>query len=525
MTRMSDKSQSAPSGPGLLIDRRRLLASAGGLALATATGTGKARAQARDRIVFALSTYPPSLRPWANTGTAAVTVKLQTMRGLLSYDHRGEVRGELAESWRSDGPLSWTFKLRSGAKFQDGEAVDAEAVKVNFERMRDEKAQAYFRARLTQLIDKIETPDGSTVRLVLKEPSATLPLLLASPHMPLISPKSTEANPVGAGPYRITDTERGTRIDLEAFDGYWRQGRPATKKLRIVVYKDESLRVAALEAGDVDISEYVPWQNMAAIEKNPALSLDAVDGPFMYLMFNVKSGPFTNAKLRQAVAYAVNREDIVKAAFFGRGSPLYGLPVPAAGPFHDPALAGHWKMDVAKAKALLAEAGQGAGFKTTLLSSSTYGMHKDTAEVIQQSLKAIGIEVTLAVPDWATRVNLGNRGQYEFAVSGSAGDFNDPDLLSSFLAGGQSASYARPFGYQNPKVDELLAKGRAELDVAKRKAIYADLQRAAMDDAALVGLAWRSQGYGLKRSVKGFKNLPGALTFFSGITLEDVALG
>ena len=111
MTRMSDKSQSAPSGPGLLIDRRRLLASAGGLALATATGTGKARAQARDRIVFALSTYPPSLRPWANTGTAAVTVKLQTMRGLLSYDHRGEVRGELAESWRSDGPLSWTFPL------------------------------------------------------------------------------------------------------------------------------------------------------------------------------------------------------------------------------------------------------------------------------------------------------------------------------------------------------------------------------------------------------------------------------
>jgi peptide/nickel transport system substrate-binding protein len=508
-----------------LVSRRRLLQGAAASTLAGPMLMGPARAQAKDTIVFALSSYPPSLRPWANTGTAAVTVKLQTMRGLLGYDAKGELRGELAESWKQDGTNAWVVTLRENAKFHDGEPVNAAAVEKSFQMMADEKSSAYFRARVNALLEKIEMPDARTVRFVMKQPSVTWPYLLASPHMPIISPKSTEANPVGAGPYRITDTERGTRIDLEGFDAYYRKGKPATRKLRFVAYQDESLRVAALESGDVDISEYIPWQNMAAVEKNPNLTLDTLDGPFLYVVFNTQQGPFANAKLREAVAYAINRDEIVKAAFFGRGSPLAGLPFAKGSPYSNDAGANHWKTDLEKAKKALAEGGQPNGFKTTLLASSTYGMHKDSAEVIQQNLKPLGIEVTLAVPDWASRVNLGNRGQYEFAINGTAGDFNDPDALTSLLAGGQTGSYARSFGYSNPKVDELLDKGRAEFDLEKRKAIYVELEKVALQDAALVGLAWRSQGYGLKKSGKGFKNLPGALTFFSGITLEDLAFG
>ncbi len=508
-----------------LISRRRLLQGAAAAGFVVPIVAKSALAQSGEGIVFALSSYPPSLRPWANTGTAAVTVKLQTLRGLLGYDARGELRGELAESWKQAGTTGWTVTLREGAKFQDGQPVDADAVRASFAMLADEKSSAYFRARVNALLDKIEASDARTVRFVLKQPTVTWPYLLASPHMPIISPKSNEANPSGAGPYRITDMERGTRIDLEAFDGYYRPGKPATKKLRFVAYQDENLRVAALEAGDVNISEYIPWQSMAAIEKNPNLTLDTLDGPFLYLVFNTKQGPFANAKLREAVAFGINRDDIVKAAFFGRGSPLAGLPFAKGSPYSNEAGANHWKMDLEKAKRLLAEGGQPNGFKTTLLATSTYGMHKDAAEVIQQSLKPLGIEVTLAVPDWASRVNLGNRGQYEFAVNGTAGDFNDPDALTSLLAGGQTASYARSFGYSNPRVDELLDKGRAEFDPEKRKAIYRELEAVALEDAAFVGLAWRSQGYGLKKSGKGFKNLPGALTFFSGVTLEDLAFG
>lgn len=509
----------------VLISRRRLLQGAGAGLVAGPMLSAPARAQTADRLVFALSSFPPSLRPWANTGTAALTVKWQSLRGLLGYTATGEIRGELAESWSHEKAQIWTFKLRQGAKFHDGEPVTPDAVRASFALIGDEKSSAFFRARVQALVDKIEAPDASTVRFVLKEPSATWPMLLASPHMPVISPKSTEAKPAGAGPYIIADQERGTRIDLEAFPGYYRPGRPIMKKLRFAVYQDESLRMAALDAGDVDIAEYVPWQNMAAIEKNDKLSLDSVDGPFMYLIFNTQAGPFTNAKLRQAVAYAVDREAIVKGAFIGRGAVLGGIPFLNSGAFRDPATADYFKTDLAKAKALMAEGGQPNGFKASLLSTAQYGMHKDTAEVVQQSLKAIGIEVSLNIPDWASRVNLGNKGQYEFAVMGTAGDYDDPDALTSLLGGGQTASYARPFGYNNPRINELLDKGRAEYDIEKRKAIYREMEKETLADAAFVGLALRSQGYGLKKSVTGFKNLPGTLTFFSGITLEDTKLG
>src|SRR5205814_4787272 len=165
-----------------------------------------ARAQAKNRLVFALSSYPPSIKPWQNTGTAAATVKLMLYRGLLNYDARGEIRGELAESWKRDGERAWVFTLRNGARFQDGEPVNAEAVRYTFDQILGDKSTAYMKGQFAALVDKIELVNARTVKFVLKEPSATFMFLLASFHCPLISPKSTEANPVGAGPYKLGDS-------------------------------------------------------------------------------------------------------------------------------------------------------------------------------------------------------------------------------------------------------------------------------------------------------------------------------
>jgi peptide/nickel transport system substrate-binding protein len=148
-------------------------------------------------------------------------------------------------------------------------------------------------------------------------------------------------------------------------------------------------------------------------------------------------------------------------------------------------------------------------------------MHKITAEVVQQDLAAIGIDVKLNLPDWATRVALGNRGQYEFAVMGSATESNDPDGLSPLIDGTLSPSYERSYDLVVPGLHALLAAGRAEFDQAKRFAIYAKVQRLALDYAPVVTLCWRSQAYAMKKSVAGFANLPGALTFYSGYSFAD----
>jgi len=360
---------------------------------------------------------------------------------------------------------------------------------------------------------------------VMKEPAATLPLWFANFHMPIISRVSDPKTPVGAGPFVIKAQERGVSIDLEASSKYYKPGLPKLKAIRAIAYADENLRVAALQAGDVDLIEYVPWQSMETISKDSRLSLDAVDGPYMYLVFNASKPPFNDARVRKAVAHAVKRDEVVKAAFFGRGSGLAHLPIPKASEFFNPAYENAWQFDAALARKLVAEAGHPDGFTCSFLSTAQYGMHKDSAEIVQQNLAAIGIKAELNLPDWATRVTIGNKGQYDLAMMGDAADSNDPDGIAKAIDGSLSPSYTRSFGLKTDKITALIKAGRAEFDLAKRKAIYQQLEALVIEEAPIVGLAWRSQGYAMQKRVTGFKNLPGALTFYAGTTFEDTAVG
>ena len=472
------------------------------------------------QLIFGLSSYPPSMAPWANAGTAAATAKLMVHRGLLGYAPDGSIRGELAESWERDGDTAWVFKLRD-ATFHNGAKLTSADVKWTVDQVAAEKSTAFLRTEM-QRIERVETPDPRTARIITKAPSATLPLLFASYFLPICANGTAD---MGAGPFVLKGQERGNWLEFEAFDKFYRPGNPKLKKVRMVAYADENLRAAALQAGDVDLIEYVPWQSMQAIDDDPRLKLDATEGPFMYVTFNGKSGPFADHRVRQAVAHGIRREEIVKAAFFGRGAPILGLPIKPSKDFPNFGDQQPYKYDPAKAKALLAQAGHPNGFNTKLLATAQYGMHKDTAQVVQQHLAEIGIQAELQLPDWATRVSLGNRGQYEFSINGTAAESNDPDGMAPFLSTGLAPSYTRSLGLEIPGLNEKLAAGRAEFDKAKRQAIYEGLEKLALEQAPIVGLCWRSQGYGYDKGVTGFHNIPGALTFYSGTTLEDTATG
>jgi peptide/nickel transport system substrate-binding protein len=491
----------------LTTTRRALLGAGLSLPLLSLPGLSlPARAQSADGILrFGLSAFPPNLQPWVSTGAAAGTVKLMLHRSLVTYDSKGQLRGELAESWSVDDEGAWVFKLRPGCVFQNGDPVTADDVKWSIEQIAGETSTAYMRTQF-QGIARIDIPDPQTVRLVTKTPTATLPTWFANYNTFVLSRNSTPSEPIGAGPFRLAGQERGTSIELAAFDKFYKPGFPKLKGIRFTVYADENLRVAALQSGDVDMIEYVPWQSMATVEADPRLRLDAVEGPFMCVLFNATRPPFDDPRVRQAIAFAVKREDIVKAAFFGRGKPMAGLPIVAGTPWYDDALAHGWAYDPARAKALLAEAGHPDGFQTTLLATAQYGMHKDTAEVVQQHLAAIGIQCELQLPDWSTRVARGTKGQYDIDTS-------------------LAPTHGRSFGLKAPRTVDALARGRAEFDPAKRVEIYKEMQRAALEEVPLAGLAWRAQGYGLDRRLVGFTNLPGALTTSSGAMLEETMFG
>ncbi|MGE0420265.1 MAG: ABC transporter substrate-binding protein [Acetobacteraceae bacterium] len=504
----------------LRLTRRGLIA--GGAALPFLARQTRA-ATTPGRLVFGLSSYPPSLAPWTNSGTAAATARLMHHRGLLGYGPDGAVRGELAEKWERAADGAWVFHLRD-AYFHNGKKVTAEDVAWCIEQIAAPKSTAYLRVQM-QDIAKIEIPDPKTIRLHTKAPSVTLPLQFASFYAPIISKDSLADSPhgIGAGPFKLTGEERGVGLDFVAFDKFYRPGLPKLKTLRLTAYADENLRVAALQAGDVDLIEYVPWQAMTGIEADGKLSMQSTPGPFMYLTFNGRVKPFGDARVRQAIAHAVKREDVIKAAFFGRGTPINGLPIPAGTEFYDKKYADGLAYDPAKAKALLAEAGLANGFSCKLLSTAQYGMHKDTAAVVQQHLAAVGIQVELVLPDWATRVALGNRGQFEMSVMGSTAESNDPDGLTPFVSGRLSPSYVRSPGLDIPKIDELLAAGRSEFDTAKRHVIYDDLQKVCLEQVPIAALCFRAQAYAMQKQVQGFTNMPGALTFYSGTTIETTS--
>ncbi len=509
------------------IDRRGFVA--GSLATGTMAGTmalfgpGALRADENKMLRFGLSAYPPSFDMWASTGTAAGTVKLMIHRGLLSYGKDGLLRGELAESWDVDENGVWTFKLRD-ARFHDGKPVTAADVKYTIEQVAAPDSTAFRRSQMA-LITKIETPDDKTVRLTTAEPIATVPHWFANFNMAILQEGADKTSTVGAGPFKFDSTERGVKVVVTRNDDYYKPGLPKVAGIEVIVYSDENLRVAALEAGDVDIIEYVPWAAMSRVEEDPNLKLDTVPGPFMYLTFNGSRKPFDNPLVRKAVGHAIKREDVVEAAFYGRGAPLHHLPLDPSSPFYNEDLAMGWDFDPEKAKALLAEAGHGDGFDCTMLSTAQYGMHQSTAEVSQAYLSMIGINVTLDLPDWSTRVQKGNEGQYDIAVMGTAAESNDPDGMTNVLDGSQKASFVRSFDISIPAINEALAKGRQSFDPAERKKIYHGMESTVIDQSPMVFLCSRAQGYGTAANVSGFKNLPGQLTFQSGVTLEDAMFG
>jgi peptide/nickel transport system substrate-binding protein len=506
------------------LSRRAVLGTAtalGGTALFRPAG-----AQPRPGVLrFGLSVWPPNLQPWSSTGQAAGMLKMLLGRRLTGFDANGELRGELAREFGRDAEGAWVFRLDPRAVFHNGERVTADDVKWTIEQVAGERSTAYYRAQM-QEIARIETPDAHTVRLVMKEPIATVPLWFANYNMPIIWRGTRDMNAaMNCGPYRIAQQERGSWIELQASPNYWVPGLPRARTIRMTLIADEALRLAALQSGDVDMIEFVPWTGMAAVEANPRFALDSTMGPFMDILFNGTRAPFDNPLVRRAVAHAVKRDDIVRVAFSGRGKALEGMPVVEGTPWWDAELSRGHAYDPERARALLSQAGHAGGFATTLLTTGAFNMHKDSAEVAQQYLAAIGIRADLRVVDWSTRVSLGSRGQYDMAVHGVSADFNDPDGLTVVLDTSLSATHGRSFGLSAPRTSAALRRGRAEFDTARRIEIYKDMQRAALEEVPLVGLAWREQGYARDRRVTGFSILPGALSLTSGQNLEFTAMG
>ena len=492
-------------------------------------------------LQWGLSTDPPNLDPHVSSGSSAANVKMNVYSGLARYDKDGTIIPDLATDWTiSDDGLTYTFSLREGVTFHDGTPLTAADVKFSLERIINPETGAYLSSALG-VIDSIETPDDQTVVLNLSEPHAALLPYLARAEAQAVSQAFLEnggdlnLEMMGTGPFKFVSREPGVSIVLERNADYYEEGKPYLDGITFVPYADEQTRVTALEAGDVDIIEYVPWKDMDAIEGNPDLSLYADEGAaFMTLIYNQEREPFDDPLVRRAFGYAVPRDAIIRVAFFGRGSPITGGLIPPNSPYYNEALEGTYGYDPEKALSLLAEAGwtdsdgdglldkDGETLSVDLLSTSTYGMHMQTAQVVDQALRELGVDVNLELEEWSVVVARQTEADFDFRVHGLGMMVEDPDFLAGYYM--PDAFYAEISGMSDDDYGEDLMAGRTSTDESARQEAYLAFEQKFLEQAPWVHLTMRTQGEAAQNDVKGFSHLPGPLWFHSAATLKDTWL-
>ncbi len=494
----------------------------------TATGSTTTAVEKRDELVVGISADPSTLDPMVQSGQATRLIKSNIYRGLLAYQVDGKIGNEIAESYTvADDNITYTFKIRANAKFHDGSDITAEDVKFSIERILDEKVGATFRADFLKVIDKCEVVDTKTVKIILKAPTAPFLDYLTLPESVIVSKawcashnNDLNANPMGSGPYVFDTWDKGREIVVKAFDAFYKEGKPESKSIRFTIITDATTRANALTTGEVDLIDYVAAKDVIAFEKNSDITTDISLAPFMCLQFNVKEGPLANPKVRQAIAYAVDRQGVIDTAFMGRGTPIFGFPTQKGQNNYDGKYDNYFSFDTAKAKALLTEAGYPNGFKIKILSSSTYEFHKQTAIVVQNSLKQIGIDAEVELPDWSTRIQRSNTGDYQILVSGTAGNIIDMDWTTNYFASGDPRMNSSAW-FADDQIDSLLEEGRTTLDATKREVIYDKLRARILELSPFVFMNYREQSFARGKYVEGFTNLPGILTYNSGIALEN----
>lgn len=475
-------------------------------------------------LTFGLSTEPANLFAGQDAGVVGYTMFTLLHRGLMEFDENGEVVEGLAASYDQPEPTEYIFHLRDNLEFSDGTPLTAEVVRENLEFQADPNNSAFAYPGL-QYIESIETPDAQTVEISLSAPHNAFLEYLAVPTASIVPVEALETGKsawVGAGPYVLEQHNHGTNMQLTRNEAFYGAEDMNLKSLELVFYPDGLARTNALVSGEVDIIDYVPWEDFERIEADPALTLDPISAPFMYVHFNVADdGPMADPLVRQAVAHAVNRDNVTEVSFFGNGDPLYGIPQDENDPNYDEAWADMYEYDPERARELLDEAGYDEDQVLTLLTSSEYAFHQDTALTVQADLEAVGIKTQLSNPDWATRVTEGVAGNYDLAVAGNSAIVPDTSWISSYVGG--PVNYSRSYGYDYPELTEAVEAAIETEDQEERLQHYAQAREMMVEDTPIVMLSTRAQAFAYNEKVGNFQNYPGFLTFYSGYGLADIA--
>lgn len=441
-----------------------------------------------------------------------------THDGLTYADpETNELKLTLAEDYTlSEDLLTYTIKLRQGVTFHDGSPFTADDVVFTFERGKATAAGAY--RVVFESVEEIKAVDDYTVEIKLLSPNVDFLYNLTNPGFGMLSREALENDPedgasVGCGPWKYKEFVDGDYVLLERFDDYYGEKAKA-KTLKLACIPEGSARLIALQNGEIDLCQDPNNSELGIIADDPKLELIQFDSVAeTHMVINVQKGPGDNKTLRQAIAYALNPDEIILGAWDGYAKKANSAWGWSQQGYNKDITA--YPQDIEKAKALMAEAGYPDGVDIELITNNTQRVV--AATIIQNQLKQIGINLTVTELDSAGITSRLSSDDFQIALY-DHNWFCFADDGRRLFAANSSANNAN---YVNERIQELLDLGAAEVDEAKRMEYYHEIQEIAHDDCAYIPIAYASKAIATVKGLGGVTYDPGTSHDYSNIYVME----
>ncbi|HWR15568.1 MAG TPA: ABC transporter substrate-binding protein [Terriglobales bacterium] len=466
-----------------------------------------------DTLVVIIESSPNNLDPRVGIDAQSERIGGVIFDALVHRDDHFNLHPWLAESWEIPDPLTYVFHIRRGVKFHDGRPLTARDVKWTLETVYTGKIRT-AKTSTFRFIDRIDTPDDYTVVVHLKEPFATLLWNLSDGAIGIVPEGADDkfgTKPVGTGPFRFVSAEQDKDVVIERNEDYWAH-KAKLKRVRFAVVPDTTTRALELRKGSADIAINALNPDMiVAMRTDPTIKL--MQGPgtiYSYVAMNLRDPILKDVRVRQALAYAMDRGPLIHYLWRDLARPAKSVLPPQ-----------HWAYngnvpdyphDAAKARALLDAAGfplkNGVRFHLTM-KTSTEESTRLLAAVLQQQLREVGIVLDIRTFEFATFFADVQKGAFQLYSLRWIGGNQDPDIFEYvFESSSIPPKRANRGYYSNPRIDELLAQARKEIDQEKRKTIFFEVQQILANDLPYINLWYMDNVIAYRPRVKNLKLNP-----------------
>jgi len=461
---------------------------------------------------FALDGNPDTLDPHKTSGTLTFQTLKSIYDTLVEPDMSEKIVPALAEKWEvSEDELTWTFYLKKGVVFHNGDKLTAKDVKATFDRIMD-KATASPKAKEFGSITAIETPDDSTVVLKLKEPAAPLLATLASgwgailPKSLIDSGHDFGNQPVGTGPFLLKEWVRDSQIILDKNDKYWMKGYPKLDRITIHIIPERAVQIQGLISGQLDVAYLIDKDDLPILEASQDVTIEkSMTAMILVMSINCSNPVLQDVRVRRAINHAIDKQKVLDVAYNG-GQPI--------GTFMDYGNAYYkdfnalYPYDPEKAKKLLAEAGVGPETVLELFLPQNYELHVKAGEMYQDMLAKVGLNVKIKLVDWSTWISdVYRAAKYDLTVIGHTGKLDPDGTLAGY---GTEGRYVK---WVNPRAAELIDQARKVSGFENRKKLYDEVLQIMAEEVPFMYLGSSYRYTAVRKNVSDFRITPKLDTF------------